>query len=95
METEVAFPGIELFDCRFFDISPAEARGKVETFASHANTCMYSFGLVLEAWIPHSAKSWRLPVRWLKQGPAEEHLPQVSYISLQGAGWTKKSLQVG
>ncbi|CAE6920816.1 ppsA [Symbiodinium natans] len=46
--------GIELFDCRFFDISPAEARG---------------------------------------MDPTQRQVLEVSYISLQGAGWTKKSLQ--
>jgi len=46
--------GIELFDCRFFDISPAEAKG---------------------------------------MDPTQRQVLEVSYISLQGAGWTKKSLQ--
>eukprot|EP00913_Durusdinium_trenchii_P005570 g5190.t1 len=46
--------GIELFDCKFFDISPAEARG---------------------------------------MDPTQRQVLEVSYISLQGAGWTKKMLQ--
>lgn len=46
--------GIELFDCRFFDISPAEAKG---------------------------------------MDPTQRQVLEVSYISLQGAGWTKKMLQ--
>mmetsp|Transcript_106274 Transcript_106274/g.298942 ORF Transcript_106274/g.298942 Transcript_106274/m.298942 type:complete len:949 (-) Transcript_106274:54-2900(-) len=46
--------GIELFDCRFFDISPAEARG---------------------------------------MDPAQRQVLEVSYIALQGGGYTKKSLQ--
>lgn len=46
--------GIELFDCRFFDISPAEAKG---------------------------------------MDPTQRQVLEVSYIALQGAGWTKRSLQ--
>mmetsp|Transcript_58063 Transcript_58063/g.186553 ORF Transcript_58063/g.186553 Transcript_58063/m.186553 type:complete len:941 (+) Transcript_58063:54-2876(+) len=46
--------GIELFDCRFFDISPAEAKG---------------------------------------MDPTQRQVLEVSYIALQGAGWTKKQLQ--
>mmetsp|Transcript_69850 Transcript_69850/g.151953 ORF Transcript_69850/g.151953 Transcript_69850/m.151953 type:complete len:944 (+) Transcript_69850:53-2884(+) len=47
--------GIELFDCRFFDISPAEARG---------------------------------------MDPTQRQVLEVSYIALQGGGFTKKELQV-
>eukprot|EP00406_Dinophysis_acuminata_P048654 CAMPEP_0179302604 /NCGR_PEP_ID=MMETSP0797-20121207/48152_1 /TAXON_ID=47934 /ORGANISM="Dinophysis acuminata, Strain DAEP01" /LENGTH=922 /DNA_ID=CAMNT_0021012143 /DNA_START=56 /DNA_END=2824 /DNA_ORIENTATION=- len=46
--------GIELFDCKFFDISPAEAR---------------------------------------TMDPTQRQVLEVSYTALQGAGWTKKSLQ--
>jgi 3-oxoacyl-(acyl-carrier-protein) synthase len=46
--------GIELFDCRFFDISPAEARG---------------------------------------MDPTQRQVLEVSYMSLHGAGWSKKQLQ--
>ena len=45
--------GIELFDCRFFDISPAESRG---------------------------------------MDPAQRQVLEVSYISLAGGGFSKKSL---
>nr|AQS99289.1 type I polyketide synthase [Gambierdiscus excentricus] len=47
--------GIELFDCRFFDISPAEAKG---------------------------------------MDPTQRQVLEVSYVALQGAGWTKKQLQM-
>jgi len=47
--------GIELFDCRFFDISPAEAKG---------------------------------------MDPTQRQVLEVSYVALQGAGWTKKMLQM-
>mmetsp|Transcript_83639 Transcript_83639/g.241990 ORF Transcript_83639/g.241990 Transcript_83639/m.241990 type:complete len:944 (-) Transcript_83639:201-3032(-) len=46
--------GIELFDCKFFDISPAEARG---------------------------------------MDPTQRQVLEVSYIALQGAGFTKRQLQ--
>uniref|UniRef100_A0A7S2QPL8 Ketosynthase family 3 (KS3) domain-containing protein n=1 Tax=Zooxanthella nutricula TaxID=1333877 RepID=A0A7S2QPL8_9DINO len=46
--------GVELFDCKFFDISPAEARG---------------------------------------MDPTQRQVLEVSYISLQGAGFTKRQLQ--
>jgi polyketide synthase-associated protein len=46
--------GIELFDCRFFDISPAEARG---------------------------------------MDPTQRQVLEVSYVALQHAGFSKKSLQ--
>lgn len=46
--------GIELFDCKFFDISPAEARG---------------------------------------MDPTQRQVLEVSYISLQGAGFNKRQLQ--
>lgn len=47
--------GIELFDCRFFDISPAEAKG---------------------------------------MDPTQRQVLEVSYMALQGAGWSKKQLQM-
>eukprot|EP00413_Alexandrium_margalefii_P001663 CAMPEP_0204512814 /NCGR_PEP_ID=MMETSP0661-20131031/1157_1 /ASSEMBLY_ACC=CAM_ASM_000606 /TAXON_ID=109239 /ORGANISM="Alexandrium margalefi, Strain AMGDE01CS-322" /LENGTH=872 /DNA_ID=CAMNT_0051517945 /DNA_START=30 /DNA_END=2648 /DNA_ORIENTATION=+ len=47
--------GIELFDCRFFDISPAEAKG---------------------------------------MDPTQRNVLEVSYVALQGAGWSKKQLQM-
>lgn len=46
--------GIELFDCKFFDISPAEAKG---------------------------------------MDPTQQQVLEVSYISLQGAGYNKRQLQ--